>query len=287
MDVDAVVLDIDGVLVDVAESYRRAIIDSIHTVYGQTIERRDIQAFKNAGGFNNDWELTDAAALYVLSTREGVEMSVTEFTDAIANFGGGVEAAHAVVEQFPRQVHTRVNDMWDHDRLRDVFQALYLGADRYRELEGDDPPVDASGYIENEPVLVDPETLDQLCSQYSVGVVTGRPVGEAEIALERVGLSLPENRRFTMDDPEPGKPAPDALITLAGRVGADCIAFVGDTLDDVRTARNATETDSERVYYGIGTLSGGLTGDDGRQKFVSAGADGVIPGINALPGVLD
>ena len=70
MNADAVVLDVDGVLVDVADSYRRAIVESVEYVYGDTIEREDIQAFKDAGGFNNDWELTDAAALYVLARRE-------------------------------------------------------------------------------------------------------------------------------------------------------------------------------------------------------------------------
>lgn len=287
MDVDAVVLDIDGVLVDVAESYRRAIIESVNIVYGQTIERKEIQAFKNAGGFNNDWELTDAAALYVLASQEGIEMSVDEFTDAIADLGGGIEAAQAVVKRFPQRVQTPVTDAWDHDRLRDVFQALYLGADRYRELEANEPPVETSGYIENEPILVEPATLDQLCSRYSVGVVTGRPEGEAEIALDRVGLALPDDRRFTMDDPEPGKPAPDALITLAERVGADRVAFVGDTLDDVRTARNADETDADREYHAVGALTGGLRGDDGSEKFVTAGADSVISDVNALQGVLD
>jgi len=71
MQVDAVVLDIDGVLVDVADSYRRAIIESVERVCDKTIDRDAIQLFKDAGGFNNDWELTDAAALYVLARREG------------------------------------------------------------------------------------------------------------------------------------------------------------------------------------------------------------------------
>ena len=63
MNVGAVVLDIDGVLVDVENSYRRAIIETIDHIYGETIDNTEIQQFKNAGGFNNDWELTDAVGL--------------------------------------------------------------------------------------------------------------------------------------------------------------------------------------------------------------------------------
>jgi len=90
MQVDAVVLDIDGVLVDVADSYRRAIIESVERVCDKTIDRDAIQLFKDAGGFNNDWELTDAAALYVLARREGLGMDVETFTGRIAEGGAGL-----------------------------------------------------------------------------------------------------------------------------------------------------------------------------------------------------
>jgi HAD superfamily phosphatase len=73
MNVDAVVLDVDGVLVDVADSYRRAVVESVDRVYGDTITKEDVQAFKNAGKFNNDWKLTYAAALFVLARREGMD----------------------------------------------------------------------------------------------------------------------------------------------------------------------------------------------------------------------
>jgi len=46
MNVDAVVLDIDGVLVDVADSYRRAIVESLQTVYNESIDRTDISYSK-------------------------------------------------------------------------------------------------------------------------------------------------------------------------------------------------------------------------------------------------
>jgi phosphoglycolate phosphatase-like HAD superfamily hydrolase len=105
--------------------------------------------------------------------------------------------------------------------------------------------------------------------------------------MERVGLDVPEDRRFTMDDWEEGKPHPRALVELAERFGAERVAFAGDTLDDVRTARNADETDETRVYYGIGVLTGGLTGEVGREKFANAGADAVIDDVNELVELLD
>ena len=287
MQVDAVVLDIDGVLVDVADSYRRAILESVDRVCGKPIDRATVQAFKNAGGFNNDWELTDAAALFVLARREGLQMDVEEFTDRVAERGGGLDAAKQVVGDLPRVAQARVRDQWDRDALRETFQALYLGSELYGELEGGEPPIEADGYIRDEPTLVAPETIDDLTRRFDVGVLTGRPAAEADIALKRVGLDVPEDRRFTMDDWEEGKPHPKALVELAERFGAERVAFAGDTLDDVRTARNADEADATRVYYGIGVLTGGLTGEDGREKFAASGADAVAEEVNELVELLE
>jgi len=311
MQVDAVVLDVDGVLVDVADSYRRAIVESVDAVYGETIEKTAIQQFKDAGGFNNDWELTDAAALYVLASDAGYDADVGAYTDAIAAAGGGVAAAREVLrDALDAETADRVTAAWDPERLRDVFQQLYLGADRYREIEGGEPDPELSGeggaagrtaedsasgddadggtssrprgYVHDEPVLVEPATIEALQERFDVGVLTGRPAAEADIALERAGLVVPADHRFTMDDWEAGKPDPRALVTLAERFDADAVAFAGDTLDDVRTTVNAAEADPGRTYHGVGVLTGGLTGETGRQKYRDAGADAVLADVNAL-----
>jgi HAD superfamily hydrolase (TIGR01548 family) len=300
MNVDAVVLDVDGVLVDVADSYRRAIVESVDAVYGDTIDREAIQQFKNAGGFNNDWELTYAAALFVLARREGMTLSLAQFTDAIHGTGGGLDAARTVVgEELTPAERERVLARWNRDRLRDVFQQLYLGSDLYREIEGGDPDRERAGFIHDEPVIVTDETIDALTERFHVGVLTGRPAAEADIALERAGLDVPDEHRFTMDDWDGGKPDPDALVTLAERFGSeeprsserrtqsvDRVAFVGDTLDDIQTAVNADETD-DRTYFGIGVLTGGLTGDHGRKRYEQAGAAATLDSVNDLPDFLE
>ncbi|MFB6135705.1 MAG: TIGR01548 family HAD-type hydrolase [Halobacteriaceae archaeon] len=291
MDADAVVLDIDGVLVDVADSYRRAIVDAVEEVHGETVPKAATQAFKDAGGFNNDWELTYAVALYVLANEEGYGADVGAFADEVAARGGGLDAAERVVaDALGPETFLRVRTAWDRERLRDVFQQLYLGSDLYRDLEGGDPDPDREreGYISDEPVLVGPETVETLDANACVCVLTGRPAAEADIALSRVGLAerVPERRRFTMDDWAAGKPDPGALVALAGRCEADAVAFVGDTLDDVRTAVNAREADPDRTYHGVGVLTGGLAGEEGRRKYEAAGADAVIDGVDDLPDLL-
>ena len=53
-----IVFDMDGVLVDVTESYRETIVQTVKQFCGRTIERAAIQDYKNQGGWNNDWLLS-------------------------------------------------------------------------------------------------------------------------------------------------------------------------------------------------------------------------------------
>jgi HAD superfamily phosphatase len=52
------VFDMDGVLVEVTESYREAIVQTVRHFTGRTVEREVIQEYKNQGGWNNDWLLS-------------------------------------------------------------------------------------------------------------------------------------------------------------------------------------------------------------------------------------
>ena len=52
------VFDMDGVLVDVTDSYRETIVRTVEHFTGKTISRDTIQDYKNQGGWNNDWSLS-------------------------------------------------------------------------------------------------------------------------------------------------------------------------------------------------------------------------------------
>lgn len=53
-----IVFDMDGVLIDVSESYRETIRQTVRHFANQEITRELIQDYKNAGGWNNDWALS-------------------------------------------------------------------------------------------------------------------------------------------------------------------------------------------------------------------------------------
>ena len=74
---DILIFDMDGVLIDVSKSYRKAIQRTIQ-IYLETclgfekkrggwVTNEEISLFKSAGGFNSDWDVTSGFLLYLLS----------------------------------------------------------------------------------------------------------------------------------------------------------------------------------------------------------------------------
>jgi len=56
---DLLIFDMDGVLVDVTESYRATIQATVRHFTGSEPSREEIQDWKNRGGWNDDWLLSD------------------------------------------------------------------------------------------------------------------------------------------------------------------------------------------------------------------------------------
>ena len=282
--IDMVVLDVDGVVVNVENSYRRAIRETIQHLFDHGVEDRSIQLLKDAGGFNNDWDVTYALALYKLALGEGYQTSVEAWAEKIEAKGGGLRGAKIVIDNSLDTVELgRVYEDWNPERMKEVFQQLYLGNQLYEKIENKSAKLDTSGFILSEPIILTEEVREHLQSRYHFGILTGRPKIEAQIALRRARIELADSMVYTMEDWRFSKPDPTALIELAKKADASDIVFVGDTLDDVKTALNANEGDPSRSYYGVGVLTGGLTGEQGREKYMEEGAQEVLETVNDLP----
>jgi HAD superfamily phosphatase len=55
---EILVFDVDGVLVDVQESYHRTILETVRRFTGHRVPRSGIQRWKNRPGYNDDWKVT-------------------------------------------------------------------------------------------------------------------------------------------------------------------------------------------------------------------------------------
>jgi len=106
-----------------------------------------------------------------------------------------------------------------------IFQRIYLG-----EGGGGD------GLIAKEKALLDARLLGMIRAK--VGLVTGRPRGEALIAMKLLGL--PKGMLLVaMEDAKRGKPAPDSLLVAKRLAGARRPVYVGDSAADRLAAKRA------------------------------------------------
>jgi HAD superfamily hydrolase (TIGR01548 family) len=75
--VDLLIFDMDGVLIDVSRSYRKTIQRTVKTylevclgfkrIRKDWVTNEEISILKSAGGFNSDWDVTSGFLLYLLS----------------------------------------------------------------------------------------------------------------------------------------------------------------------------------------------------------------------------
>jgi HAD superfamily hydrolase (TIGR01548 family) len=218
------VFDMDGVLVDVTESYRETIRQTVKRFTGTEISHEAIQNLKNQGGWTNDWDVTAQ-----LIQDSGVR---ARYEDVVAE-----------------------------------FQALFLG-------DGD------GGLMRRERWIARPGMLERLSGAYRLAVFTGRPNAEARMTLERFAPDLRFEPVIGQEDVERGKPAPDGLHKIAAMTGAPRLYYVGDTIDDARSARAAGVP-----FYGIAAAS-----SPRREELVgllrNEGAIAVLEDIIQLEGLL-
>jgi len=175
------VFDMDGVLVDVTESYREAIQQTVEHFTGRRVTGERIQDYKNQGGWNNDWDLSH------------------HFIQ-----GFGVEVAYGNVV--------------------DYFNEIFLGED---------------GLIHRERWVAEDGLLDRLASRYQLALFTGRLMVEVEVTLGRFAPKLAFEPMITADDGVAPKPSPEGLQRIARMNPGKDLWYVGDSVDDARSARQA------------------------------------------------
>jgi HAD superfamily hydrolase (TIGR01548 family) len=180
---DVIVFDMDGVLVEVTQSYREAIRETVRYFSGEDVSHDTIQDFKNAGGWNNDWQLSHRL---------------------IGDLGKNVEYSAVV----------------------DRFNLIFFGTN------GD-------GLIRKEQWMPKDGLLEGLAKRTALAIFTGRVKWEADATLGRYASQIHFNPLVTDECVSNPKPAPDGLEIIQQQYPGKHIWYLGDTVDDARSAQAA------------------------------------------------
>ena len=265
---DTLLFDVDGVLIDTLASFHATdiavaeyVAGTIHALdWGQhegkhlmTID--DVDAFKRAGGYNNDWDMCYLLAALgtarlrewrdtPLATRTSPEWATLSRAANLQGHGGRAW----VDATFPAS--TRL----DYDVIGDIYHEYYWGAANIRTYFGREPRYlpNFEGFVHSETMLYAPDFFARLrkAGIQHLGMITGRVGPEVESALERMRAYSGEQWWETVIPADIcPKPNPHALRLAIEATGAKGALYIGDTADDYdlvrnyRTDKTATEPD--------------------------------------------
>jgi HAD superfamily phosphatase len=233
---DTVVLDVDGVLVDVEPSFREAVRRTVATVQGlMGVERAwmpshaEIAALKRAGGFNDD--IHSSIALAAIGAG-GAAARLPALLAAVEAAGGGLAGLRAAAPELPRV---------DGSLCVRIFDELYWGAGRYRTVFGEEPRhvTAATGLVEAERPLVGadlPRRLRETAAVRRVALITGRHPAELDAALDLLGWS-PADVDAVVTGDQLRKPDPGCLDRVLAACGSSAAVYAGDVRDDWELVR--------------------------------------------------
>lgn len=180
---DLIIFDMDGVLVDPTESFRRTALEVVRKFSGRETTFERIVEIKNEGGYNDDADV----ALRI-----------------IRDFGADADRREIV----------------------DYGYEVFWGEN-------------ADGLIERERWLPEEGLLERLSGLAKLAVFTGRGPRTANHSLDRFCPHIEFEPVVTSHGLENLKPAPDGLFRVLEGHAASRPLYVGDTIDDARSARAA------------------------------------------------
>ena len=263
MTIDAVIFDVDGVLVDTDASYTEAVIRTVAwLVPGAAIDRDLIRLWRRTGDWNNDWDL--CYGLY--AWRNGVPRLAAgdAARRTLAELVGGVG------ETLPL----------DYPAVRGIFEEHYNGTAVAVARYGVPARVDNDRPLaRDEAVRLRPELLERL---RAIGIVKlGDVTGRVRLDWEQVAPRIPLPAGVVVATDEDGrKPDPAALERVVRALAPSGFAYVGDTLNDLRMVHAYAKTGAIRGAAII------ICPAEEDAVYRRAGAAAVIRSLDELPAAI-
>lgn len=252
---DVIAFDMDGVLINVHQSYPVVICQAV-TKYleevgfstdGLAILPEETAYFKAAGGFNSDWSLAQGITLsflvkaQVFGSRDAMALrradpDIPTLARGVGQYGGGLSGLHRALENIIELSDLEVVlQSWDRTRITRLAQEFYAGDQSPTVFGIQNETISGPGFMLREKSLVTRDLLTRAPFRYAI--YTGRNQGEAKFALSKAGLEgiIPDAAMIT-EDRGYRKPDPRGLQKIVEQLSPRLLIYVGDNLDDWQTA---------------------------------------------------
>ena len=302
VEIDSLIFDCDGVLIDITKSYDQTIINTAKYVL-ETLANIDdsididfkiIDGFKSTGGFNDEVDLTYAAILSIVAAKK-LKKDQTEFIfTVIENTDStGIKS----VENFLKKqvdISNIINQLsypgpHKENILYQIFDQLFYGPELYLKLFKNNSKFSNSGLIENDDVILNDELCIKLQKKFGnqISMVTGRGKESVSYSLKNLleKFDLPNSVFLEDESRDLAKPNPQALVNSIRGMNSKSCLYVGDSMEDFIMAKKATILGNKTTFCGI--IGTSKNPQEKLKLFEENGAILVLDSITLLPKVLN
>ena len=302
VDIDSLIFDCDGVLIDITKSYDQTIITTAKYVL-ETLANIDdsididfkiIDGFKSTGGFNDEVDLTYAAILSIVAAKK-LKKDQTEFiftvienTDStgiksVENFLKNQVDISKIINQLSYPGPHKENILYQ------IFDQLFYGPELYLKLFKNNSKFSNSGLIENDDVILNDELCIKLQKKFGkqISMVTGRGKESVSYSLKNLleKFDLPNSVFLEDESRDLAKPNPQALVNSINGMNSKSCLYVGDSMEDFIMAKKATILGNKTTFCGI--IGTSKNPQEKLKLFEENGAILVLDSITLLPKVLN
>ncbi len=301
--IDGIIFDCDGVLVDVSNSYDLAIQKTTSYILKElaNISKFDpvtfkiIDAFKATGGFNDEVDLTYAAILS-LAAANNLKKSGNKFLfEVIKNADQtGIKSVEKFLDNSNANVAVLKKKLDYPDRhldslLYSIFDQIFYGPELYFKLFKKNSNFTEQGLIKNDIVLIKKELLEILKKKFGnkIAIVSGRGIESIRYSLEELLNEFDIKNSFFLEDEsrELAKPNPTSLIrTFKGLESSHCL-YVGDSMEDFIMTQKAAEMGNKITFCGI--IGTSKYPEEKKKLFEEKNVSLILNSIDLLPKVLN
>jgi len=308
--VDCALFDIDGVLVDVRNSYSLAIKMTIEFVtklmMGVSFARKLVPdtlllKFKQTGGFNNEIDISYAIILALLSRPINESQSDKRhflFTVAENADKTGILSVEEYLSTLstPSHIEKLKADLVypapvGRSLLATVFDEFFYGPALFQEQHNMKPRYyHGKPLIENDKMIIRDRTLKIISEKFQGNLATIS--GRSRIAAQHTLRSLfkifnPMASVFLEDEDRiHWKPNPYSIKRAMNYLGAKTAFYVGDSIEDLYMAKKA-ERDADVKILFVGVYGCSVRPEETIRKFIEGHADIVIKNVNSLFQLVD
>jgi HAD superfamily hydrolase (TIGR01548 family) len=326
-DMDGVLIDVSR---SYRETIQRTVQVYLRTCLGfkdgeaEPVTKEDISLFKSAGGFNNDWDLTSGLLLYLLSISGFPPSSIKKKFSSVSEVVSHLKARSSILNKNITQLIQKKNllpfirkaklaggglegvrkalkgswegwiygdgDLNQENAVKRIFQEIYLGRKFTSCYHLPRLFYKGKGLCFQERLIIPRNIFSSLEKRFRLGIASGRPRFEAELALKRFRLSPYFDSMVTLDECQEeetrifrttgrrvkyAKPHPYSLLRVAQEIGIPnprC-GYVGDVVDDMLAAQGAKK---ELDILAIGFHHGGKKDETVKDSLLKAGADLIV-----------